>query len=103
MNLNELPHDLLIKVLHYAAASTLIRAAMTCSWLKDAALEVAEDKISFAKDDPESLRPWEWTAQQALPVLFETELHWMLRRTSHDLHSDPKNASNIKISNELSL
>ena len=88
MNLMDIPHDILMNVMGFAVASTLIRAKMVCSWLRDVAQEVAENKTSW-KDDVETFLCLELSAQRALAMLFEVELHWMLKRSGHLLHTDP--------------
>ena len=94
LNMETLPHDLLLKTLSYLRASTLIRLTMTCRWLQEAAVQVARDKVigatRYAELDGEDYRPWEWTAEQALPMLFRSELDTMLGSLQvEELWTDP--------------
>ena len=89
-----LPNDLLLNVLSYLRASTLIRLTMTCWWLQEAAIQVARDKVfgatRYAELNGEDYRPWEWTAEQPLAMLFRSELDAMLGSLQdEELWADP--------------
>ena len=92
--MDTLPNDLLLHVLSYARASTLIRLTMTCQWLQKAATQVASDKvfgaIRYEQLDETDYLPWEWTAEQPLAMLFRSELDAMLRfQVEDELWKDP--------------
>ena len=83
--LDALPCDALVHALGHCSAATLVRSAMACRALRDAAERVARRRAASMRlelpDEPdEDAYSWEQAAQRPLAAVFRVELERLVHR-----------------------